>query len=97
MELRTPAASENRAISGSPSGVPSPVSLSLRIKTLQQHRASDHADKGARNGHQMSLRGVSFDYARQSLAPLRTETLVKTDIIFRRIPYVWHRRIYRVA
>src|SRR5215207_11130015 len=52
-----PATGENRTISGSPSGAPSPVSLSLRIKTLQQHRASDHADKGAKNGHSMSLRG----------------------------------------
>src|SRR5690349_23265257 len=66
MELRTAAASENRAISGSPSGLPSPVSLSLRIKTLQEHRASDRADKGAKDGHQMSLRGVSFDYAQDS-------------------------------
>src|SRR5919109_3720424 len=36
---------ENRKISGSPSGEPSPVSLSLRIKTLPQGRASNPADK----------------------------------------------------
>jgi hypothetical protein len=46
-----PAASENRQISGSPSGAPSPVHLSLRNKTLQQHRASNPAVKDAKSGH----------------------------------------------
>lgn len=41
---------ENRQISGSPSGAPSPVSLSLRIKTLPQRRASNPADKEAKRG-----------------------------------------------
>ena len=41
---------ENRQISGSPSGAPSPVYLSLRKQTLQQHHASNRADKDAKNG-----------------------------------------------
>ena len=41
---------ENRQISGSPSGAPSPVYLSLRKQTLLQHHASNRADKAAKNG-----------------------------------------------
>ena len=41
---------ENRQISGSPSGAPSPVYLSLRKQTLQQHRAGNCAEKTAKNG-----------------------------------------------
>ena len=47
---------ENRQISGSPSGVPSPVYLSLRKQTLQQHRTSNCADKAAKDGNNPSLR-----------------------------------------
>src|SRR5690349_13521887 len=52
-----PAVSENRQISGSPSGVPSPASLSLRIKTLRQRRTSNRADKEAKSGNYISVRG----------------------------------------
>jgi len=51
VEPKTPVASENRQISGSPPGVPSPDSLPSEIKILQQRRVSNCADKAAGNGN----------------------------------------------
>jgi hypothetical protein len=45
-------AGENRQISGSPPGVPSPDSLPSEIKILRQRRVSNRADKEAGNGIQ---------------------------------------------
>ena len=51
-----PPTKENRQISGSPPGVPSPDSLPSEIKFLGQRRVSNRADKAAGNGRYMSLR-----------------------------------------
>jgi hypothetical protein len=48
---------ENRTISGSPSGAPSPVHLSLRKSTLQQGRAGNRAGKNAKDGNQTVIAG----------------------------------------
>ena len=91
---------ENRQISGSPSGVPSPVYLSLQKQTLQQHRTSNCADKAAENGVNMSLRGA-FAATKQShhlLEIAMPPTAAHNDnTIASEDPHVWNRRIYRAA